>query len=86
MKPVKQSELFDAIVAAVVPRNGCAARVALRRGCRLRVRSKRLRILLAEDSLVNQKLAVGLLERQGHRLCVANNGREARSCARGATV
>ena len=36
-----------------------------------------LRILLAEDSLVNQKLAVGLLTRRGHRVFVANNGREA---------
>ena len=36
-----------------------------------------LRILLAEDSLVNQKLAVGLLEKHGHRVVVANNGNEA---------
>ena len=37
-----------------------------------------LRILLAEDSLVNQQLAVALLEGQGHTVIVANNGREAR--------
>jgi len=36
-----------------------------------------MRILLAEDSLVNQKLAVGLLKRQGHSVVVANNGKEA---------
>jgi CheY-like chemotaxis protein/HPt (histidine-containing phosphotransfer) domain-containing protein len=36
-----------------------------------------LDILLAEDSLVNQRLAVGLLERHGHHLTIANNGREA---------
>ncbi len=36
-----------------------------------------LHILLAEDSLVNQKLAVALLEGQGHKVRVANNGREA---------
>jgi CheY-like chemotaxis protein len=36
-----------------------------------------LRILLAEDSLVNQKLAVALLERQGHAVTIASNGREA---------
>jgi CheY-like chemotaxis protein/HPt (histidine-containing phosphotransfer) domain-containing protein len=34
-------------------------------------------ILLAEDSLINQKLAIGLLERWGHTVTVANNGEEA---------
>ncbi len=36
-----------------------------------------LRILLAEDSPVNQKLAVGLLTKRGHQVAVANNGKEA---------
>jgi len=36
-----------------------------------------LRLLLAEDNPVNQKLAVSLLEKQGHALTVAGNGREA---------
>ena len=36
-----------------------------------------LRVLLAVDSLVNQKLAVAVLEKRGHRVVVANNGREA---------
>jgi PAS domain S-box-containing protein len=36
-----------------------------------------LRILLAEDSLVNQKLVVEVLERRKHTVVVANNGREA---------
>ena len=38
---------------------------------------KRLDILLAEDNLVNQKLAVKMLEKRGHRVVVASNGREA---------
>jgi two-component system, sensor histidine kinase and response regulator len=37
----------------------------------------RLRVLLAEDNPVNQKLALRLLERRGHSVTLANNGREA---------
>ena len=36
-----------------------------------------MRVLLAEDNVVNQKLAVGVLQRDGHQVTVANNGREA---------
>ncbi len=36
-----------------------------------------LRILLAEDNFVNQRLAVKLLEKSGHRVSVADNGQEA---------
>ncbi len=40
-------------------------------------RLRGLRVLVVEDSLVNQKLAVGLLEGQGHKVRVVNNGRAA---------
>lgn len=39
--------------------------------------SRTLHILVAEDNLINQKLAVRLLQKQGHTSVVANNGREA---------
>ena len=38
---------------------------------------KKFHILLAEDHAVNRKLAVRLLEKHGHRVVVASNGREA---------
>jgi CheY-like chemotaxis protein len=38
---------------------------------------KSLHILVAEDNLINQKLVVRLLQKQGHTSVVANNGREA---------
>jgi PAS domain S-box-containing protein len=72
MKPIKQSELLDAIMLATgfsAPDHEGLAAMVLRRG-------RPLRILLAEDSLVNQKLATALLEAQGHQMVVVGNGRE----------
>jgi len=76
LKPIKQSELFDAIVAAI----GIAAvedHAAGPAAGEPPTEIPPLRVLLAEDSLVNQKLAVGLLEKHGHAVVVANDGREA---------
>ena len=36
------------------------------------------RILLTEDNEINQQIAVELLEGAGAKVCIANNGREAR--------
>jgi CheY-like chemotaxis protein len=36
-----------------------------------------LRVLLVEDGLANQKLAVGMLQRWGHHVSIANNGQVA---------
>ena len=75
-KPVKQSELFDAILLAL----GITAAEKVDTDSQTAERFKRLgplRILLAEDSLVNQKLAISLLERHGCTVVAAENGREA---------
>ena len=74
LKPIKQSELLEAIEMALgitVPK----AQLLAPAGQPRHVGS--LHILLAEDSLVNQKLAVALLEGQGHKIRVASNGLEA---------
>jgi len=74
-KPVGQSELRDAILRVTGSKRG-AAKPALVTRHSLR-EEKRLRILLAEDNLVNQKLAARLLEKHGHHVTIAGNGREA---------
>jgi two-component system sensor histidine kinase/response regulator len=75
MKPIKQSELFDAIVVAL----GVSTAEPGESSAEIESATapRPLRILLAEDSLVNQRLAVGLLEKHGHHVTVANNGVEA---------
>jgi two-component system, sensor histidine kinase and response regulator len=75
-KPVKQTDLWKAIMQALgmpLPHDEVEAPVEADAGRH----SRRLRILLAEDNLVNQKLALRLLERRGHTVTVAGNGREA---------
>ncbi len=73
-KPVKQSDLLKAILSAlaieVIEQEPATTTTEA-----FRVRP--LRILLAEDSVTNQKLAQGLLQRWGHSLAIANNGAEA---------
>ena len=74
LKPIKQSELFDAMVSALGIHStdtSNAATIAPRKA------TQSLKILLAEDGEFNQKLAVALLERQGHTVTLANNGQEA---------
>ena len=40
-------------------------------------RTRGCRVLVAEDNIVNQRVAAGLLTRRGHQVTVVNNGREA---------
>jgi len=75
VKPIKQSELFDALVAALDVTASVDEHVPV--GEAVAMHSRSLRVLLAEDSLVNQKLALALLQKWGHRTTVAVNGREA---------
>jgi len=75
-KPVKQSELWDAIANALhLPvRSRARTNVATQRK---RVARQKLRILVAEDNPVNQDLALHMLQRRGHSVILAENGRQA---------
>jgi two-component system sensor histidine kinase/response regulator len=77
IKPIRQSELLDAILTTLgAPRVG-KRRPSLVTRHSLREARPKLRILVVEDNAVNQRLAVRLLEKQGHEVDVASNGREA---------
>jgi CheY-like chemotaxis protein len=77
-KPLKPSHLYDALaglfaVDLVVPKMHTAKPLMDRE----LAKRHPLRILLAEDNQVNQKLAVRILEQMGYRADVASNGLEA---------
>jgi CheY-like chemotaxis protein len=76
-KPVRQSELMDAILTALGTRAQTEAKPALVTRHSLRESQNRLRVLLAEDNAVNQLVALRLLERFGHTVTVAANGKKA---------
>ncbi|NQV27070.1 MAG: response regulator [Rhodopirellula sp.] len=75
MKPIKQSELFDAIVEALNVTSATDESSSHSTGPR--PHSRPLNTLLAEDSTVNQKLAIALLEKWGHQVTVAGTGKAA---------
>jgi len=73
IKPVKQSDLLERILEAL---QAPSARTPARATSARRT-GRRLRVLVAEDNVVNQRVAVGMLERAGHRPVVVENGRQA---------
>ena len=79
-KPLRQSQLFDTLVSLlareVVSRTPAAAPAKPQMDPGMAARHP-LRILLAEDNAVNQKLALRLLSQMGYRADVASNGLEA---------
>jgi CheY-like chemotaxis protein len=87
LKPVKQSELLNTVLE-VLNTSALVARSPAPAAPRTAAAGEGLRplaVLLAEDNLVNQRLAVRLLEKRGHRVTVANNGKEALAVLEGQT-
>ncbi|HEV7402366.1 MAG TPA: response regulator, partial [Chthoniobacteraceae bacterium] len=85
-KPVSQSELLDALLLALGGAAGDSSSSSTNAdGSRTRDQDederKTLRILLAEDNVINRALAAGMLEKRGHFIVHAANGREAVAAA-----
>ncbi|MDQ3302653.1 MAG: response regulator [Actinomycetota bacterium] len=84
-KPVKQSQLYDALATVMgTPAKEEAAapeeeerQIVTRHSLKEAKARSRVRILVAEDNQVNQKVAAKMLERLGYRADVAANGLEA---------
>ena len=77
-KPLKQSQLFDALAALFAAPETVDAPAATAPAIDRELASRMpLRILLAEDNAVNQKLALRILAQMGYRADVAGNGVEA---------
>ncbi len=72
-KPLQEFDLRECILTVLggTPSDGVSTTLVTRHSLR------ESRILLAEDSVINQRLAIRLLEKAGHTVVIANNGREA---------
>lgn len=76
VKPIKQSDLLNAIMLVLGASHKRKEKIPLITRHTLRESRPRFRILLAEDNIINQKVAVHILEKNGHKVSVANNGQE----------
>ena len=81
-KPLHQSQLFDTLMGLLAPDVAAQAPAPQAKPALDPVMAQRhpLRILLAEDNVVNQKLALRLLQQMGYRADLASNGIEAIEC------
>ena len=83
VKPAKQSQLYDILLQLLSQEDPATAVLSPATVVELELTASEtpeqrqpLRILLAEDNLINQKVAVRMLERLGYRADVAANGQE----------
>lgn len=75
MKPIRRKELLRVLTSAIRAPGSAFPEAKIRSSIEPCFRS--LNVLLAEDNLVNQQLALRLLAKRGHRVTVVNNGKEA---------
>jgi CheY-like chemotaxis protein len=76
-KPVRQTALYECLVNLMAGQRQTGRTPAPRAAQPVRSPSQQGRILLVEDNLINQQVALGMLESRGYQVTVAGNGREA---------
>ncbi len=76
-KPYDRTELRELLLRVVAGEPAKPEEEALFSEPSAQCEGKLLSFLVAEDSAVNQRVIAGLLERRGHRVVFAQNGREA---------
>jgi CheY-like chemotaxis protein len=76
-KPIKATDLCEAICQALDRTPAPPPRPAPIKPAESAAPARLVTILVAEDNVVNQRVAQGLLTRRGHKVTVVNNGREA---------
>ncbi len=81
LKPIKQSQLFDCLRIVTGKSTGVEKDISRQIVTQYSIseeRKKRVRILVAEDNIINQKIALRMLDKKlGYRADVVNNGEEA---------
>ncbi|MBW8904540.1 MAG: response regulator [Betaproteobacteria bacterium] len=78
VKPVRQTVLYECLVNVLSGRSQDPAAAPATTATTSRAPAGlRGRILLVEDNLINQQVALGILQIQGYSVTVANNGKEA---------
>lgn len=77
IKPASHQEVHDAVCSVIGRQRSRSRNMEVVTRHTLRENVPELEILLVEDNALNQKLAVALLTRWGHKVQIANNGEEA---------
>jgi len=75
LKPINQQQLLETICGSLQKDAVTKTRPSLLTRHSIRESKRSLNILLAEDNLINQKLAVSLIQKMGHKVSIAQNGR-----------